>query len=283
MKKTLILILSVLAFSGLAYSATGSVTRSFGVYKGTMTDEKVCTYETTGNQIVCNEAETGTGSIVRATTPTLVTPEIGAATGTSLVLTTNALIGAATLHSNVTDVSGTPVLGLVGGNTTDKIVIVQTGANNSTAVVEAFKTRSSTTSADTTIVTGDGTLSLRGWAAEGDQYRPVARINMTTEGTIADNATPGNIIMLTRPAAAAANNNLTEAFRINSYQNSIFTGTITSTSADNLGWTPVNAANQACATTCTNACVIGQDTSALGNFLGCADAASDTCVCAGAS
>lgn len=61
------------------------------------------------------------------------------------------------------------------------------------------------------------------------------------------------------------------------------TSTIQSTSTTDLGWSAVNAANQACNTTCTSACVFGMNTGALGNFVGCADATADTCICAGAS
>ena len=60
-------------------------------------------------------------------------------------------------------------------------------------------------------------------------------------------------------------------------------GTIASSRATDLGWSVVNAANQACNTTCTNACVFGMDTAALGNFLACDNAGSDTCICAGAN
>lgn len=60
-------------------------------------------------------------------------------------------------------------------------------------------------------------------------------------------------------------------------------GTVTSSRATDLGWSAVNAANQACNTTCTSACVFGMNTGALGDFVGCADATADTCICAGAS
>jgi len=67
---------------------------------GTLTDEKVCTYEATGTIIDCNEAETGTGSIVRATSPTFVTPLLGTPTSGTL-----------------TNASGLPVTsGLIAGN-----------------------------------------------------------------------------------------------------------------------------------------------------------------------
>ena len=59
--------------------------------------------------------------------------------------------------------------------------------------------------------------------------------------------------------------------------------TITSSATGTLGWSVVNAANQACNTTCTSACVVGIDTAVLGNFLACTDAAADSCLCAGSS
>lgn len=55
------------------------------------------------------------------------------------------------------------------------------------------------------------------------------------------------------------------------------------TSTSDNGWSVQNAANQACNTTCTSACVFGMNTGALGNFVACTDATADTCVCAGAN
>lgn len=63
-------------------------------------------------------------------------------------------------------------------------------------------------------------------------------------------------------------------------------GTITSTRATDLGWTGQAAANQACNTTCTSACVAGIDLvtfPATTGFLLCTDATADYCLCAGAS
>lgn len=60
-------------------------------------------------------------------------------------------------------------------------------------------------------------------------------------------------------------------------------GKLTSAGTGDFGWTPVNAANQACNTTCTSACIVGLDTAAVGNFLPCTDATADSCVCAGSS
>lgn len=63
---------------------------------------------------------------------------------------------------------------------------------------------------------------------------------------------------------------------------STFTSTISSTATSDIGWALVSGANTACNTTCTNACVVGQNTA---NFalVGCTDATADVCLCAGAS
>ena len=59
-------------------------------------------------------------------------------------------------------------------------------------------------------------------------------------------------------------------------------GNITSQGTSDIGWTLVSAANQACNTTCTSACVMGQETTSKA-FLACTDATADICLCAGAS
>lgn len=58
--------------------------------------------------------------------------------------------------------------------------------------------------------------------------------------------------------------------------------TITSSRTSDLGWSVVSATNQACNTTCTSACVFGQETTSKA-ILACTDATADTCVCAGSS
>ena len=64
----------------------------------------------------------------------------------------------------------------------------------------------------------------------------------------------------------------------------VTSSTITSTATASLGWSTVNAANTACNTTCTFACVMGQDTDATnGPIIGCGDATADRCLCAGAN
>lgn len=60
-------------------------------------------------------------------------------------------------------------------------------------------------------------------------------------------------------------------------------GTFTSSKTSDLGWSVVAGANTACNTTCTSACVVGQDSGSSNIFVGCTDATADVCLCAGAS
>jgi len=55
-----------------------------------------------------------------------------------------------------------------------------------------------------------------------------------------------------------------------------------STGTGALGWAVVALANTACNSTCTHACVFGQNTGDM-TIVGCADAGADVCVCAGAN
>ncbi len=60
---------------------------------------------------------------------------------------------------------------------------------------------------------------------------------------------------------------------------------ITSSRTTDLGWSVPVAANQACNTTCTSACVVGFDQGTLGavlpSMVSCTDATADDCLCAG--
>lgn len=59
-------------------------------------------------------------------------------------------------------------------------------------------------------------------------------------------------------------------------------GTIGS-NAQTLGWTRQTAANTACSSTCVSACVMGINSAILvADFVDCADATADVCLCAGA-
>lgn len=69
--------------------------------------------------------ETGTGALVFANTPTLVTPILGAATGTSIAL------GGATLGANALAVTGTTALGVTTTSTLTSSGAILAGASNS--------------------------------------------------------------------------------------------------------------------------------------------------------
>ncbi len=58
-------------------------------------------------------------------------------------------------------------------------------------------------------------------------------------------------------------------------------GKIVSQRATDIGWSKVSGANTACNTTCTYACVFGEDTGVIGTLLSCSDATADVCICAG--
>lgn len=68
------------------------------------------------------------------------------------------------------------------------------------------------------------------------------------------------------------------------FKNNVITtsGSILSSAATNIGWSVVAGANTACNTTCTNACVFGQNTADM-TIVDCAAATADVCVCAGAN
>lgn len=73
------------------------------------------------------------------------------------------------------------------------------------------------------------------------------------------------------------------ATAVNFQNNNITTsGNITSSGTTSIGWSVVAGANTACNTTCTNACVFGQNTGDMA-IVDCANATADVCVCAGAN
>lgn len=70
---------------------------------------------------------------------------------------------------------------------------------------------------------------------------------------------------------------------INGANQILANGSITSASVTNIGWSIVAAPNQACETTCTFACVAGQDAGAANVLVACNSATADLCICAGAN
>lgn len=109
----------------------------------------------------------------------------------------------------------------------------------------------------------------------GDGTSPGSNIHLTLN-------TSGNLGLGDTSPAATLTVGDGDDFQVSSTGAVTTNTTIKSTAASDLGWTVQNAANQACNTTCTTgACVVGLDTSAVGNFLACTDATADTCLCAG--
>lgn len=164
----------------------------------------------------------------------------------------------------------------------DSAVFVANAANTLAGALTFAKTRDAAPGydADTIVVSGDEVGVLRFIAADGAEYRAAAQISVLVDGTPGLVDMPGRIVFATTPDGS---NTPATALTLTSAQAATFTGVVTSTRTTDLGWSAVNAANQACNTTCTNACVFGMNTGALGNFVGCADATADTCICAGAS
>lgn len=63
--------------------------------------------------------------------------------------------------------------------------------------------------------------------------------------------------------------------------NVVMSGTLLIQRPTDAGWSLVSATNQACNTTCTSACIFGEDTGVLGTLLSCSATSSDVCLCAG--
>jgi hypothetical protein len=103
--------------------------------------------------------ETGTGALVFANTPTLVTPVIGAATGTSLSLTGNLSAAAGTFSSTLTAGASTLASAAVTGDlavNTNKFTVAATSGN--TVIAGTLGVTGATTLSSTLGVTGATTL-----------------------------------------------------------------------------------------------------------------------------
>lgn len=113
---------------------------------------------------------------------------------------------------------------------------------------------------------GTGTFIFEGATANGFETT-VTTADPTADNTITLPDASGTVIV---SGAAASLASVTA------------TGSVLSTSATNIGWSVVSGANTACNTTCTNACVFGQNTADM-SIVDCAAATADVCVCAGAN
>jgi hypothetical protein len=86
--------------SSVAFGAGGTVVYTSGLGSGVAT---FLATPSSANLISAITDETGTGALVFANTPTLVTPNIGAATGTSLVLSGDLTVNGTTTNINTTN------------------------------------------------------------------------------------------------------------------------------------------------------------------------------------
>lgn len=159
-------------------------------------------------------------------------------------------------------------------------IFQQSTADANGVFFDINKTRKTNFTADTIVVSGDTIGQIRFRAADGVSFRDAAAIVAKVDGTPGSSDMPGSIDFQTSPDGSAT---LASVLKLDNAKKATFTGQLVSSAAADLGWTPVNAANQACNTTCTSACVFGMNTGALGNFVSCSDATADTCICAGAS
>lgn len=103
--------------------------------------------------------ETGTGALVFANTPTLITPVIGAATGTSLSLTGNLSAAAGTFSSTLTAGASTLASAAITGDlavNTNKFTVA--GASGNTAIAGTLGVTGATTLTSVT-ATGSATFS----------------------------------------------------------------------------------------------------------------------------
>jgi len=191
--------------------------------------------------------------------------------------TTGILTGASSLSSDVsTAIVNNFVVdptSSVGAN------ILSNGANVGGESLLFMKTRSTSTDANTVVQSGDTIANISFYGADGATYKNAAQIRATVDGTPGSSDMPGALSIWTTPDGAATPELVVKFGQDKSLATY---GQITSAYTGALGWTLVSVANQACNTTCTSACIMGQETTSKA-FLACTDATADICLCAGAS
>lgn len=197
------------------------------------------------------------------------------------------ILSGASLHSDITTslapTTSTNAYFTVNGPASTTAWIQNTADANGTQML-FFKTRAAanSTNADTIIASSDKIVEFVAYAADGADYKTSSMIRMSVDASPGTNDVPGRITFFTAPDGSS---NLTEALQINSSQNTVAAGTITSSRTTDLGWVSYTGlTNATCNTTCTSACVIGMDTDgAKTTFVACSAATAENCLCAGAS
>lgn len=148
-------------------------------------------------------------------------------------------------------------------------------------------------------VSGGGDFLISAGGASGDDGSLIVPaggvINLQSDSIVMKTAAGTASISFGTSAATPSIRGGSTSFQINNNANSVanltiadagtatFRNSIISNSTTDIGWSVVNASNQACNTTCTSGCVVGIDTLGTGGFLSCATATADSCICAGPS
>lgn len=238
------------------------------------------TTDTTGNYVLDVADGTGidgTAAAEGATyTPTLDLTEIasltwGAGTFTTMTFDAGAVdpvLTAASDNLNLTTgnftvgaTTGLGALAVDGGS--DEIQLLIQGNGTQTSSLVTFENSAGT---DMFTVSNTGTL--------------VAADTITAGGTAQSTIKEG--LVVNNDNGTDEDDDFTVKASGGTYEVDAGDGTFRATTND-MGWTVQAVANQACTTTCTSACVFGEDTSVLGSFVSCSDATADRCLCAGTS
>jgi hypothetical protein len=138
---------------------------------------KVLGRVTAGAGVVEEIATTGSGNVVRATSPTLVTPDLGAATGTSLSVSGQLTSTVATGTAPLVVTSTTPVANLnIGGN-------AATVTTNANLTGDVTSSGNATTIGASKVVTGmiaDGTIAVADLADDAVETAKIKNAAVTT-------------------------------------------------------------------------------------------------------
>lgn len=174
----------------------------------------------------------------------------------------------------------TPLYVFGDASSAPNVTIAEGTADSTSGILRLIKSRATDGSADTIVASNDNVGIIAFQGADGATFRDAAAIFVKVDGTPGVNDMPGSMDFQLSPDGSSTT---ASVLKLSQDKSALFTGTVRSSATADIGWSAVNAANQACNTTCTSACVFGMNTGALGNFVGCADATADTCICAGAS
>ena len=170
--------------------------------------------------------ETGTGALVFANTPTLVTPVIGVATATSLYSSSHITVGPN--DDNTFVVSGATItagLSVHTDNTAD-LAGISNERHSTTAAFGAhvYLARSrGTHGSEATVASGDYLSRIMSAGHDGTDYEVTAEIRAVANGTIADGQVPTDLVLLTSATNTAG---LATALTLSSDQTATFTGAV---------------------------------------------------------